>query len=674
MGEEGKGAPENPLRSWPAVLLAMLSLSIGWGIRGNFGHEYGAMVPGALCAVAVCLFSERADWRRRVLYFAVFGALGWGFGGSISYMPTISYTHSGHLPTQLYGFFTVFLVGFLWAGMGGAGTAYAAVEEKQRLNQIFKPLCFVLALWAIQYFWEDDFLRLYAQWQRTGAGRDFRQRSPLYWLDSEWVEATLALVALCLFDLWDRRFEKLKWLPVYGGLGAVAGFLVQKLLVVSGLIVPLLSALVHPQGDLSAINPATGLPFDPENMVTNWPELFSALSAHLGWIFGLAAGVAAYFARWGKWRSGSSLLLHIALGSLAFFLVGPVLLSNLFREVGGFRLTPPRGDSWANIVGAFAGMMIYMYRNRLLPVATAAWISGILGGLGFMLAQSLKVLALMPGNPVLTQNPEIIGAWRHWRSANWHSILAEQGVGMFYGLAIWAAMATLLPRIRRSEEHSPPSRRTQVFAVSFILNLLVYVNLVKNIADWTRERTGGFRSVPLMMKAPLFGSIEMSALGWFNVTFLLVTLVTIALLVVHLRKPLAVMPPSWLGKGQLFYLALLWAMVIGNFEKALVAFREQRLGTEWVIFVNALVGTLLILAWARINDLHPEVGAANYRPIISRTLRWGAAAVLLGIFSFTAVVHGVYGDKHDGWGGGNLRFGPKADWRTRPILKSVEHR
>ena len=45
----------NLLFRWPSILLGMLSLSIGWGIRGNFGHEFGAMMPGLLCAVAVSL-------------------------------------------------------------------------------------------------------------------------------------------------------------------------------------------------------------------------------------------------------------------------------------------------------------------------------------------------------------------------------------------------------------------------------------------------------------------------------------------------------------------------------------------------------------------------------------------------------------------------------------------
>lgn len=62
------------------TLLVALSLSIGWGIRGNFGHEYGAMIPGALAALAGALLCGREDWHRRIAFFGCFGALGWSFG------------------------------------------------------------------------------------------------------------------------------------------------------------------------------------------------------------------------------------------------------------------------------------------------------------------------------------------------------------------------------------------------------------------------------------------------------------------------------------------------------------------------------------------------------------------------------------------------------------------
>lgn len=40
----------NPGRQFGTVLLVGLSLSI-WGIRGNFGHEYGAAFAGSLAAI-----------------------------------------------------------------------------------------------------------------------------------------------------------------------------------------------------------------------------------------------------------------------------------------------------------------------------------------------------------------------------------------------------------------------------------------------------------------------------------------------------------------------------------------------------------------------------------------------------------------------------------------------
>src|SRR2546422_11445383 len=102
-----------------SVLLVMLSLSIGWGIRGNYGHEAGAMMPGALAAVAAALMSGREDWRRRVPYFAFFGALGWAFGGSISYMHSPSVTETGYLPTQGDGILSTFFGSVLLGRRGG---------------------------------------------------------------------------------------------------------------------------------------------------------------------------------------------------------------------------------------------------------------------------------------------------------------------------------------------------------------------------------------------------------------------------------------------------------------------------------------------------------------------------------------------------------------------------
>jgi hypothetical protein len=88
---------DRPSMLWPYYVATALSL--GWGIRGNYGHEYGAMIAGAL---AVCLMSERPDWHLRAAEFGLLGAVGWSFGGSMSYMHVVAYTHSGDSPNVLY--------------------------------------------------------------------------------------------------------------------------------------------------------------------------------------------------------------------------------------------------------------------------------------------------------------------------------------------------------------------------------------------------------------------------------------------------------------------------------------------------------------------------------------------------------------------------------------------
>ena len=42
--------------SWlNGVVLAALAMSVGWGFRGDYGHEAGAMVPGALLGLAILI-------------------------------------------------------------------------------------------------------------------------------------------------------------------------------------------------------------------------------------------------------------------------------------------------------------------------------------------------------------------------------------------------------------------------------------------------------------------------------------------------------------------------------------------------------------------------------------------------------------------------------------------
>ena len=137
--ENPRGNHPVPSIAWPLLLLTGLSVSIGWGVRGQFGHEYGAALAGALGGMTVALLGGRQDWLPRIPYFAFLGAVGFAFGGAMSYMKTVAYIHSSDSATVLYGFACLFLLGGLWAAPAGAGLGLAACLDREQLTRLFIP-------------------------------------------------------------------------------------------------------------------------------------------------------------------------------------------------------------------------------------------------------------------------------------------------------------------------------------------------------------------------------------------------------------------------------------------------------------------------------------------------------------------------------------------------------
>jgi hypothetical protein len=694
---------QSPIRRFNSVLLCGLALSIGWGIRGNFGHEYGAAFAGCLAAIVIALLSGRADWRARVLYFAFFGAIGWGFGGSISYMQVISYTQSGHGLSQWYGYVGLFYIGFLWAALGGAGTALAAVAEQKLLIQLFKPILVLFGVWFIQDLVEDPVV----DWIQSGIAFDHtwsRHKSPLYWLDADYLAALFALLAMALYDLVDRNERNRLFLPIFGTMGAVLGWGVQSLLKVLELDQKLAASLTYPLGDPTYLNPETGtVAFEPHNFLNNWPQWFGDYPQHIGWVIGLLLGLTVYFSRFGKFRDGASLIVYMASGWLLFFLAFPVLGSVLFANAGGLRMTPPRSDDWAGITGVFIGAVLWFRQNKLLPVAVASILSGTIGGLGFSGIQWVKQLLMIPGNPrILTGkgfSPEsaefktITDNWADWQHQNWHSFL-EQSYGFVNGIAIVVALGFLATRIPvHADQHESASigrKWTLDVATVFVWLAIPYVNLVKNVEEWgkqlnpavwtrvvdNQETSAALWDAPYLGRLPGIDFLHMTPLAWFNVTWLLLLLVFILLIRRHAREPLAIIPLSWLGRGQLIFLVLLWTMVVGNFERALVDWSPQRLLTEWVITVNAILATLLVLTVPREREefaIHlPESFSLFYRQAWMRAALVVAISGVLFLVTNRLVYNYPANEKPSN--AIHTRFGLEADWRAKPNLKNALHK
>lgn len=205
----------NRLHHWKwtgyRLLFTAISMSLGWRIRGQFGHEAGAAIAGALGAMAVVLASGRDDWWRRIHYFALFGALGWAFGGSMSYMKVVAFTHSSDSATVLYGFASLFLIGFLWAALGAAGTALPAALDSVRLAGLFPAIVTVFAAWFLQSPAVD--------WYRGQGG------TIPSWYDSDWLQAAVALAAALTLAIVRRRVDVGTSLVLHMTVGWWLGFL-----------------------------------------------------------------------------------------------------------------------------------------------------------------------------------------------------------------------------------------------------------------------------------------------------------------------------------------------------------------------------------------------------------------------------------------------------------------
>jgi hypothetical protein len=170
------------------IFLAALAMSVGWGFRGDYGHEAGAMVPGALLGLAISLTSRRPDWQSRGVTLAFLGAIGWAFGGQMSYGKVIGYTLHSSFPDVHYGYYSLFLIGGLWGGIGAGILAQGLTESSETLERWWPPLVILWCVWQVL-----DFTGITA---RLEANEWLHHADRAWWLkDADWVAALSALLS-----------------------------------------------------------------------------------------------------------------------------------------------------------------------------------------------------------------------------------------------------------------------------------------------------------------------------------------------------------------------------------------------------------------------------------------------------------------------------------------------
>jgi hypothetical protein len=118
-------------------------------------------------------------------------------------------------------------------------------------------------------------------------------------------------------------------------------------------------------------------------------------------------------------------------------------------------------------------------------------------------------------------------------------------------------------------------------------------------------------------------------------------------------------------------------MVVANFERALTGWHPSRLLTEWVIFVNAIVATAMILILPKNNEEVVYSEIPDYKRYYKRIWIKSLGTVLITSVLFLTTNRMIY--QYPSYDKLNLkqyhtRFGPEASWRSKPNLKNANHK
>lgn len=483
------------------LLLSALSMAYGWGWRGDYGHELGAMLPGALVGMSVCLASGRRDWWNNVLVFGLFGAIGWAFGGSQSYGIVVGYTLHSDFGGVAYGFACLFAIGALWGAIGGGFLGLAVSRPRERLNGFIGPMLAVAAVWVA-------------------------------------------------FDL---------------------------------------------------------------NGVTAWSEKWEWLVEYdLDWLAALSAFVVAGTYAVARRSNEAKLLALLALGWWVGFVV---LVLGL-----GWRMTPPRSDNWAGIVGMCVVLWGYLTVNSERAAIRVMAHSALYGGLGF----SIGALFLS------------LGLTYQWSINGWR--LMEQFFGLVMGLGTGLAFLKLISGDLVPQEEETSRTPLDFFGLLVLFPVVLGLNSLRGFGEWSEA---AMEMPPSSRVKLLSGDMAgISPAVWFSALIVLGAAAFLGLAYRHRRNPLAIVPADALGRGQLAYLTFLWTSVACAFAlKAPTLGFPGQFFSQWSFGLLALICTYLVLTIPStersVVDLKPS-SDRYWRLGYRHWILWVAVSLVVLVLAHTA--------------------------------------
>lgn len=213
------------------MLLAAMAGGMGWGIRGQYGHETGAMIAGLLVGLTLVLLFYRGADSLSAARAVAWCTVAMGFGGSMTYGQTIGLTQNaamiGRWEPLLWGMLGLGLKGGIWIGFAGVFLGMGLGGVRYRPRELLALLgamlgLFVLGMWLLNEPFRPQnrvlpAIYFSADW-RWEPGADLRPRREC------WGGLLFALAAVVIYAGALRRDRLAGKLAGWGFLGGALGF------------------------------------------------------------------------------------------------------------------------------------------------------------------------------------------------------------------------------------------------------------------------------------------------------------------------------------------------------------------------------------------------------------------------------------------------------------------
>ncbi len=216
---------------WQPMLFGALAGGMAWGIRGQYGHETGAMMAGLAVGLVMSLIFCPAGNVRQIARAVAWCTVAMGLGGSMTYGQTVGLTHDaelvGNWSALRWGMLGLAIKGGLWIGFGGVFLGMGLSGVRYRVGELLLVWLGVLGLCAfgIWLFNEpfDPANRILPKIYFSDSW-EWEPHAPLKPRREVWGGFLLGLAGLLTY-LGVKRRDGLAWrLGLWGVLGGAIGF------------------------------------------------------------------------------------------------------------------------------------------------------------------------------------------------------------------------------------------------------------------------------------------------------------------------------------------------------------------------------------------------------------------------------------------------------------------